>query len=289
MVMREERTLGQDVLYYLPRWAAVGLLAAILFGSAFQIPHADDLLPEMSRMHTLLRRIPLGIGYGLLGGGIFVALQRVWNFDANAGKWWANILVAGIITVVVFYNVSARPFHFGSHRNDTLASAELPDFKTNRTRSNEPQSVAMAREARKTNSAVFASAQSDSDKEQYALSAFYGFYFLNTTVRAGYCHLKGVPIPAFVSAFKMLNKEPHELALGGLHKYDDTEDHVYAQMATELYTFNAKNLEDVAAHDGLTVAEECQCLQDNPIAQASLLSFSRLQSDAMPFLRSAAR
>jgi hypothetical protein len=27
---------------------------------------------------------------------------------------------------------------------------------------------------------------------------FYKFYFLNTTVRAGYCHLQGVQIPAFL-------------------------------------------------------------------------------------------
>jgi hypothetical protein len=289
MVVSEERTLGQDALYYFPRWAAVGLAAVILFGGAFLTPHADDVLPEMSRVHTMLSRIALGVGYGLLGGGIFVALQRVWNLQANAAKWWANIFAAGIITVVVFFNVSARHFHFGSHQNDTRGSDELQRILANTTRSAEPQTVARSREARKQVSALIANAHSDADKEQIALSVFYGFYFLNTTVRSGYCQLKGVPIPAFVAAFKMLNKEPHELALKGLHKYDDTEDHVYTQLAPEMYKFNAENLEDVAAHDGLTVAEECQCLQDNPIAQASQLSFSRLQSDAMPFLRSAAR
>jgi hypothetical protein len=287
MVVGEERTFGQDLFYYLPRWAAFGLVAAIVFGSAFQSPHMDPLLPEMSRMHTMLLRIPRGIGYGMLGGCIFVALQRVWNFDASVGKWWANILVAGIITTVVFLNISARHFHFGSHHDDALASQ--PDWQFTNHRATESQSGANERAAKKENAAMFAGTQSDAEKEQLALTIFYKFYFLNTTVRAGYCNFHGAVIPAFVSAFEFANKEARDLAQQGLRKYDDSEDHVYKEMATELYQYNASNLQDIAAHDHLTLKQECQDLQDHPQAQVSRLSFAKLQPEAMPFLRSAAR
>jgi hypothetical protein len=60
-------------------------------------------------------------------------------------------------------------------------------------------------------------------------------------------------------------------------------------MSGELYRFNADNLQDIAAHDGFTVKEECQYLQDNALSQASFRSFAKLQPDALPFLRSAAR
>jgi hypothetical protein len=287
MAVSEERTVGQDLFYYLPRWAAFGLLAAIVFGSAFQAPSTDAPVLEMSRMHIMLLRIPRGIGYGLLGGVLFVALQRVWNFDASVGKWWANIFAAGLITVVVFLNVSARHFHFGSHHDDALASQ--PDFQFTNNHATGPQSMAKERAAAKANADMFAGALSDADKEQLALTVFYKFYFLNTTVRGGYCNLHGAVIPAFMSAFEFANKETHELALKGLRKYDDTEDHVYKEMATELYQYNASNLEDIATHDHLSLKQECQDLQDHPQAQVSRLSFAKLQPEAMPFLRSAAR
>jgi hypothetical protein len=144
-----------------------------------------------------------------------------------------------------------------------------------------PYSDLLKRDERETFSS---STGEGTERLQFAISGFFGFYLINTDIRLNYCRELGVDISLFVTAFTHANQDVYDKAklLGAT--YDVSENRVLFKLEPSLADMISKSMAEQAEAAGTTTAELCERIRYNPEVMASGLVFSRSKPDIYKLL-----
>jgi len=202
------------------------------------------------------------------------ALGKILN---SIGRWIASTMLVLLLTTplaAVFGQSSPQQ----TQDLESDAKRDYPD----RTYSD-----SVRQEALKKAEAINKSEKTEEEKIQFALSTFFGFYFINTRSHVSYCANLGVDISPFTKAFIAANKDIYDQSIKLLYRRGVTEDQLFKQFKPDLDSLTVKNFADLAGNDKLSTMQECQLQMQNLEARITRVTFTKIMPDVSKTLLNA--
>ena len=128
-----------------------------------------------------------------------------------------------------------------------------------------------------TTAARLAAEDDPARRRVIAAGSFMGVYLLTTRERPAYCRERGVDLEPFLAVYREDNAAVLEAARAALAAASVSEDQLRERLEPRLDALVIADMEEVARAHGVTTAEACRAIADEPEAIAAQLHASRLQ------------
>lgn len=125
-----------------------------------------------------------------------------------------------------------------------------------------PYEDALKQDAKKRQDTFFASTNDKTEKLEFAIGNFFGFYLINVEVKASYCRDLGVDVSPFVAAFKRANQDVYVKASSLAAKHGLTENGMLFKLQQQLVDITYRAMAEQSQAQNITTTVVCERLRD---------------------------
>lgn len=112
-----------------------------------------------------------------------------------------------------------------------------------------------------------------------AASMFYGFYFLNTRARPGFCRIIGVDISSFVKEFERIHIDELSKAKAILTRSKMSEAKLYSLVESQQRHFVDDDMKKMAISNHISEKQACQLIEQRAEIIANEMHISKVSND----------
>ena len=177
----------------------------------------------------------------------------------------ALVVAAGVIVGVKYAMLDQREAAAPAPPPEAQLRAELDELRADAAASRkEGMSESEALRATAADQATQQLAgQAGEDRERTAANIFFGYYFLNTRLRAEYCRERGIDLAPFVTAFEAEHAAEHARAKAIFAGVGANPEELVPVLQSQFRPVVEQDMKDVAASAQAPVEEACNLFNTN--------------------------